>query len=56
MSRVKRAPKAILEKLATKVQLAQTALQARTEHAVQRAKLVIAVTLVPLVKLALTVP
>lgn len=56
MSRVKRAPKAILAKLADKVQLAQTALQARTEHAVQRAKLVIAVIPALLAKLALTVP
>jgi hypothetical protein len=56
VSRVKRAPRAILAKLATKVPLAQTALQARTEHAAQRAKLVIAVIPALLAKLALTAP
>ena len=49
-------PKEILAKLADKVPLAQTALQARLEHAVQRAKLVIAVIPALLVKLALTAP
>jgi len=56
VSRVQRAPKAILAKLATKVPLAQTALLARPEHAVQRGKVVIAVIPALLVKLALTVP